>query len=96
MLREEAVKRLPRKRASRGKPAKKTPKWDHVWQIIQEEQAVKACGKDQTIANKHNKVCAKRIKDGTCERIDAGKVAQVRYEYTHPDRHRKQNHKKPS
>ena len=42
---------------------KKLGKWFHVWQIIREENAVKACGKDQKIANRHNKVCAKRIDD---------------------------------
>ncbi|MGA2067123.1 MAG: hypothetical protein ABSG86_19255 [Thermoguttaceae bacterium] len=77
-----------------AKGHRKPGKWDHVWQIIQEQNAVEACGKDQTIANMHNKVCAKRISSGTCERIDVKKVAQIRYEYTHPDRHRKQNHKK--
>ena len=75
---------------------KKERRWHHVWQIIQDKNAVVACGKDQKIANKHNQVCAKRIKDDTCERIDARKVAQIRYEYTHPDRHSKQNHKKRS
>jgi hypothetical protein len=73
---------------------KKEKKWHHVWQIIQEENAVVACSKDQKIANKHNKVCERKIMDGTCKRIDAGKVAQIRYEFTHPDRHRKQNHRK--
>ena len=51
----------------------KPGKWDHVWEIIQKENAVKACGKDQKIANTHNRVCAKKIEDGTCGRIDAKK-----------------------
>jgi hypothetical protein len=78
----------------RGAKVKNDGKWFHVWQIIQDEKAVKACGKDQKIANKHNTVCNGRIKKGTCEQIDAKKVAQIRYEYTHPNRHRKQNHSK--
>ncbi|MGD0383267.1 MAG: hypothetical protein ABSA77_07100 [Thermoguttaceae bacterium] len=68
-------------------------KWYHVWQIIQNKNATKGNGQDQAIANDHNRDCAIRIKDGTCERINARKVAQIRYEYTHPGRHRKQNHK---
>ena len=71
-------------------------KWDHVWQIIVNEKATKGIGTDQKIANAHNKSCAKRINDGTCEKIDAEKVAQIRYEYNHLGRHSKQNHKKRS
>ena len=82
--------------AGRGLRRRKPGKWQHVWENIREENAVTGCAKDQKIANIHNKVCAKRIIVGTCERINAKKVAQIRYEYTHRDRHRKQNYKKPS
>ena len=78
------------------KKAAREGKWNHVWQIIQDENAVKGCGKDQKIANMHNRACAKRIKDGTCKKIDAAKVAEIRYENTHKDRHRKQNHQRRS
>ncbi len=82
---------------SKSKPRKRKPgKWDHVWQIIEDEHAVEACGKDQKIANRHNKVCANGIDNGNCTRIDAKKVAQIRYEHKHLGRHRKQNHKKRS
>ncbi len=81
---------------SRGKSPKNLRKWEHVWHMIVDEKATKGVGKDQRIANSHNRTCARRISDGTCKKINAKKVAQIRYEYTHPDRHRKQNHKKRS
>jgi hypothetical protein len=84
-------------RGGKGKPAKKKErKWEHVWKMIVNEKATKGIGTDQKIANKHNRICAKRIIDETCDKIDAGKVAQIRYEYSHPTRHNKQNHKKRS
>jgi len=93
---KKTMLKTPLNHGGRGKRAKKEQKWDHVWQMIVAEKATKGIGKDQKIANEHNKVCAKRITDKTCERIDAEKVAQIRYEYTHPNRHCKQNHKKRS
>jgi len=95
-LRDVTAELAPLVEKQAAKRKRKPGKWEHVWQIIRDENAVQGCGKDQKIANKHNKVCAKRIDDGTCERIDADKVAQIRYEYTHLDRHRKQKHKKRS
>ncbi len=87
----------PQTRGGAAKPAKKKErKWEHVWKMIVDEKATKGIGKDQKIANKHNRTCAKRITDETCEKIDAEKVAQIRYEYSHPTRHSKQNHKKRS
>lgn len=67
----------------------KKKKWDHVWKLIQKRGAETGIGEDQAIANKHNKICAANIKTGKCERIDAKKVAQIRYEHTHADRHQK-------
>ena len=68
---------------SRRKPRK----WDHVWRLIQEHNAEQGAGVDQKIANEHNKLCAAAIAAGRCERIDARKVAQIRYEYRNPNRH---------
>ncbi len=59
-----------------GKPRVK--KWQHLWDLIQAEGATTGIGTDQKIANKHNKLCAAKIKSGKCKRIDAKKVAQIR------------------
>jgi len=74
-------------RLSGRRSRRKAGKWDHVWQLIQEGGAETGKGVDQRIANKHNQLCAAKIADGRCERIDARKVAQIRYEYRNPDRH---------
>ena len=68
---------------SRQKPRK----WEHVWRLIQKHGAATGIGVDQKVANEHNKLYAAKIDAGECERIDARKVAQIRYEYRNPDRH---------
>jgi len=84
----EAVEELDHAiRLSGYRVRKKEPKWEHVWRLIQEEGAETGTGVDQRIANKHNKLCAAKIDAGKCERIDANKVKQIRYEFRNPDRH---------
>ncbi len=95
-LRGALKSRLARLSRATTSTTSRRKKWDHVWALIREENAVKGCGTDQKIANSHNRLCAARIAAGTCERIDAKKVAQIRYEFTHAGRHRKQNHKRRS
>ena len=74
-------------RLSGHRSRRKPKKWDHVWRLIQEHNAEQGAGVDQKIANEHNKLCAAAIAAGRCERIDARKVAQIRFEYRNPDRH---------
>jgi len=76
-----------------GDPEKRTDtaKWDHVWKLIVKHEAQTGKGIDQKIANEHNKICAAKINAGQCERINAKKIGQIRYEYK-----RKQKNAQPS
>ena len=65
----------------RKPPTKKPGKWDHVWKLIVKHKAEKGSGTDQKIANEHNWLYVARSLDGSCEKIDAKKVAQIRYEH---------------
>jgi hypothetical protein len=63
------------------KPGGRPRKWNHLWELIKKHGATQGIGEDKAIAKEHNKLCAAKIKAGTCERIDAAKVARVRADY---------------
>ncbi len=85
----EATKAAKQKPAEAGPRKPRKLKWDLLWALIQKHNAEDGVGLDQKIANEHNKLCAAKIRKGECDRVDANKVAQVRYEYKNRDRHQK-------
>jgi hypothetical protein len=64
-----------------AKPGGRPTKWGDLLALIQENNAEHGVGVDQKIANRWNSLHAAEIKAGTRERIDAGKVRKVRYDY---------------
>lgn len=86
-LKPEPAEMPKRRTTSKRKPS--TGKWEHVWKLIVRHKAEDGIGIDQRIANEHNKLCAKKIASGKCKKINAKKVAQIRYEYKNRDQRNK-------